>query len=214
MLRLAFPRWRTLEDLQSEALWLNALSQDTSIAVPNIIPTRSGDDVLSITVPDIPDIWHITLMRWIPGRLLGHYLSRKNLKKMGRLFAELHHHGATWSPPNRFTKRRFKSWLSRGEPDLISELVNSIHETSRDHPQPPFSSQDLDLLRRIMQHIESSYQALPPSDLRVIYCDLWHDNIKLHHESLYPFDFEDTIWGWGTGHMILPWRCWACWRRR
>ncbi|TFH05003.1 MAG: hypothetical protein E4H09_02725, partial [Spirochaetales bacterium] len=33
------------------------------------------------------------------------------------------------------------------------------------------------------------------SDLRVIHCDLWHDNIKLHRGRLLPFDFEDTVWG-------------------
>ena len=55
MLRLAYPGWRTLTDLQSEALWLRALHQDTHIPVPDDIPTRSGELVLSISAPDIPD---------------------------------------------------------------------------------------------------------------------------------------------------------------
>ena len=33
-------------------------------------------------------------------------------------------------------------------------------------------------------------------DLRVIHCDLWHGNVKLHHGVLHPFDFEDTVWGY------------------
>ena len=43
MLRLAYPGWRTLTDLQSEALWVNALARETDIPVPEILLTRAGD---------------------------------------------------------------------------------------------------------------------------------------------------------------------------
>ncbi len=94
MLRLAYPGWRTFEDLQSEALWLDALRRDTSIPAPHIIPARSGEFVLPLNRPDIPKVWNASLMSWVPGRLLGGYLTERNLEKMGVLFAEMHQHGA------------------------------------------------------------------------------------------------------------------------
>ena len=36
ILRLAYPGWRTFEDLQSEALWLDALARDTVIPAPRV----------------------------------------------------------------------------------------------------------------------------------------------------------------------------------
>lgn len=60
-------------------------------------------------------------MACVPGRLLGYYLTPHNVEKMGRLFAELHHHGAAWIPPAGFTTGRFEHWLSRGEENLITE---------------------------------------------------------------------------------------------
>jgi len=199
MLRLASPRWRTLEDLQSEAMWLNAINHETTIPVPSVMPTRSGENILSLSVPEVPDIWHMTLMRWIPGRLLGHYLNINNLEKMGRLFADLHHFSANWVPPAEFSKRRFEHWLSRGEEDLLTDLI----ETDKRTPNARLPKVQIQVLERIMLHVESAYQTIDPADLRVIHCDLWHDNIKLYKGNLLPFDFEDTIWGYRAHDIAM-----------
>jgi len=203
MLRLAYPGWRTLTDLQSEVLWVNALARETDIPVPEILPTRTGDSVLALNMPFVPDVWPMTLMRWVPGRLLGHYLNETNLKKMGRLFAELHVHGAAWQPPMGFTKRRFEHWLSRGEPDLISgrgePSVKSLGSAERAAIPPKHQ----DWIDRMIRVVESAYAAIDRADLRVIHCDLWHDNIKLHQGRLYPFDFEDTVWGFRAHDIAM-----------
>jgi Ser/Thr protein kinase RdoA (MazF antagonist) len=193
MLRLASPGWRTFEDLLSEALWLDALNRETALAVPRIVPARSGEYVLPLGAPGIPDVWHTSLMSWVPGRSLGHYLTARNLEKMGELFAALHQHGALWTPPDGFTTRRFEHWISRGEENRLvdGERVAALPTSQRD------------LLGRMHQHVESAYAALDRSDLRVIHCDLWHDNIKLYRDVLHPLDFEDTVWGFRAHDIAM-----------
>ena len=203
MLRLAYPGWRTLEDLTAEALWLTALSADTDIPVPSVLPTRDGELVLSITSPEVPDVWPMTLMRYAPGRLLGHYLTAPNLEKMGRLFARLHQHGTDWTPPVNFTKRRFEHWMSRGEPDLISSYGGTRENEVQGKHQVEISAMHRAWIDRLIAQVEGAYQALDRSDLRVIHCDLWHDNIKLHQGVLYPFDFEDTVWGYRAHDIAM-----------
>ncbi len=195
MLRLAAPGWRTFVDLQSEALWLAALGRDTTIPVPRIVPARSGAAVLPMTQLDVPGIWHATLMTWVPGRGLGHYVTPSNLEKMGALFAALHQHGAAWTPPAGFTTRRFEHWLSRGEENLVIG----------DGPSPVASlpAHARDVLDRMHHHVEAAYAAIDRTDLRVIHCDLWHDNIKLHRGVLHPFDFEDTVWGFRAHDIAM-----------
>lgn len=203
MLRLAYPGWRTLADLQSEALWVNALSRDMDIPVPEILLARTGEHVLPLSSPGVPDVWHITMMRWAPGRLLGHYLSTPNLAKMGRLFAELHIHGAAWRIPGGFTTRRFEAWLSRGEPDLISLNGGSpaiASDIDRKAAVPPAQRA---WIVQMIEQVEAAYAAIDRSDLRVIHCDLWHDNIKLHQGRLHPFDFEDTVWGYRAHDIAM-----------
>jgi Ser/Thr protein kinase RdoA (MazF antagonist) len=194
MLRLAYPGWRTLEDLRSEAMWLEALARDTSILAPRIIPARDGERVLSIRQPGIPEAWNAMLMSWIPGRLLGYSLTARNLEKMGVLFAALHQHGASWTPPAGFTTRRFEHWLSRGEPNRI---------TGGNPPAGQLPAEWLTLLDDLSCHVEQAYCAIDRADLRVIHCDLWHNNIKLHHGRLHPIDFEDTVWGFRAHDIAM-----------
>jgi Ser/Thr protein kinase RdoA (MazF antagonist) len=186
ILRMAFPGWRTLEDLQSEAVWLAALHEDTNIGAPLVIPALSGEWVLPMTGLGVPDTWYASLLTWLDGRLLAHYLTCANLERMGELFARLHVHGKRWKPPIDFTTKRFEAFLSRGEPDVIfsDEMLRNLREDDR----------HAFLLAR--QWVEKEYQSLDRHDLRVIHCDLWHENIKLDHGRLRPYDFEDTIWGY------------------
>jgi Ser/Thr protein kinase RdoA (MazF antagonist) len=196
ILRLASPGWRTCQDLLSEALWLGALERDTDLTVPRILPARSGEWVLPMSSPCIPGVWHASLMRWLPGRLLKYYLDRKNLERMGALFAALHTHTAAWVPPGGFTTRRFEHWLSRDEPNLLtgeqpSEAVLQLPTPSRQ------------LLQAVHCRVEQAYAQADRLDLRVIHCDLWHENIKLQHGRLLPFDFEDTVWGFRAHDIAM-----------
>ena len=193
MLRMASPGWRTFEDLRAEALWLEALRRDTSIPAPRIVAARSGEYVLPMESPGVAKVWNASLMSWVPGRLLGKYLTEANLEKMGALFAALHEHGKAWKPPQGFTLRRFEHWLSRGEANLI------VGEAGAER----LSGSLLELLERMHQRVEQAYAELDRSDLRVIHCDLWHDNIKVHKGTLYPIDFEDTVWGFRAHDIAM-----------
>ena len=200
MLRLAYPGWRTADDLRSEAIWLGALARDTSIPVPRVMTARAGEAVLPVSLPGVPAVWHATLMSWVPGRLLGSYLTERNLGKMGELFAELHHHGAAWRPPAGFTTRRFEHWLSRGEDNLI---VGGGPAGPGGGAGMALPAQAAALVDRLHERVEAAYAAVDRADLRVIHCDLWHDNIKLHQGALHPLDFEDTVWGFRAHDIAM-----------
>ncbi len=184
-LRLANPVWRSAETAVSEMLWLDALANDTDISVPRIMRTPTGESVVTPQAAGAPGDRHALLMSWLPGMLLGRRLTEKNLTTMGELFSKLHLHGANWQPPKEFTTHRFEQMLSRDEPNLLfAKSSLSV-----------YSAQTEARLRQMSEHVAATYAALDPTDLRVIHCDLWHDNIKIYRGQLYPFDFEDTIWG-------------------
>ncbi len=185
-LRIAQPHWRTLTDLQSEAMWLEALAQDTDIVVPEVKRSRDGTAVLTLETPLIPQPRQATLMRWLPGTLLGKRLTEANVYKMGVLFAKMHQHGADWQPPVDFTTRKFDQFMSRGETDM---MFDEAHMAA-------YTPQSLSVIRDIRAKVEAEYAQLDPADLRVIHCDMWHDNVKVHQGQLCPFDFEDTVWGY------------------
>ncbi len=192
-LRIANPKWRGVESAVSEVMWLDALAHDTDIPVPHIQRAPAGEAVVFPQAVGAPEDRHALLMSWLPGVLLGKRLTAQSVTKMGELFAKLHLHGASWQPPDGFTTRRFDQMLSRGEPNVL------FAESSL----AAYDAQTEALLRQMSEQVAQTYAALDPADLRVIHCDLWHDNIKIHQGQLYPFDFEDTIWGFRLHDMAM-----------
>lgn len=180
ILRLAFPGWRTFENARAEAAWLDALARDTDIPVPKLIPTSDGSPVCR------NGDRHAVLMTRLPGMLLSRRLTEANLRLMGELFAKLHLHAAAWQRPAEFPAQIFSRFLSRGEPEALF-AENRLGD---------YDPRDLSRIRAAAERVNAHYAALDPADLRVIHCDLWHDNIKLHRGVLAPFDFEDTILGY------------------
>ena len=180
VLRLAFPGWRSLQDAEAEAAWLEALGRDTQIPVPRLLSTTGGEKVARIGDR------HAVLMTWLPGMLLGRRLTEENVSKMGALFGQLHLHAAGWRRPADFPAKTFNRFLSRGEPEALFAEARL----------PDYTAADLKTVRRMADRVNAHYAALDPADLRVIHCDLWHDNVKLHRGNLLPFDFEDTILGY------------------
>lgn len=194
MLRMAFPGWRTLEDLRAEAAWLDALHEDTDIGAPLVMRASSGDWVVPMSGLGVPDTWYASLMTWVDGRLLAHHLTCSNVERMGNLFARLHLHGKSWKPPSDFSTKRFEAFLSRGEPDVLF-AGDGVIQSFRDDDRRAFL--------RARAWVEREYSDLDRSDLRVIHCDLWHDNVKLHRGELLPFDFEDTVWGFRAHDIAM-----------
>jgi len=186
-LRLAAPGWRSLSDLQAEALWLEALTRDTDICVPHMVRAKNGEAVVTAQVDGVPEPRYATLMSWLPGEVLDkELLTKANLVKMGNLFGRMHIHGAAWQPPVEFAARRFDRMFARGEPDVLFDAAQ----------QDAFTPHSLAILQQVREKVDAAYASIDPADLRVIHCDLWHENIKVYKGQLCPFDFEDTIWGY------------------
>lgn len=184
VLRIASPGWRTHTDLQSEAMWLEALARDTDLCTPRLIRSVEDEAVITMQTASVPQPCHLTFTTYLPGVMLGKRLNEANLRKMGALFARLHQHGKTWQPPAGFSSRTFEHFLSRGEPNVLKDESSII-------------------IRQAIERVEAEYASLDRTDLRVIHCDLWHDNIKVHRGALCPFDFEDTILGFRLHDMAM-----------
>ena len=195
VLRCCAPGWRTDTDLESEALWLEALARDTDIGAPEALRTRDGDAIARVAVEGLAGPNRVTMMGWIPGVLLGKRLSTENLAKMGDLFARMHAHGAAFVAPPGFTTRRMASYLARDEPDVLFG----------DETQATLPSHHRELLQLTRARVDAAFADLyaDPRGLQVIHNDLWHDNIKVHRGRLRPLDFEDTIWGYPVQDIAM-----------
>ena len=194
VLRICSPNWRTDEDRRAEVAWLLALAKTADIEAPVPQPARNGACIIEARAAGVPGTRPCLLMSWLPGVNLGKHLNEANLSKMGVLFARMHLHSASWTPPSGFTTRRMSRVLARDEPDvLFSEATRTI-----------FNPRTRPVWEQAKQVVEAAYTRLYSHDgLQVIHHDLWHDNIKLHHGRLHPLDFEDTVWGYPVQDIAM-----------
>lgn len=194
-LRICTPEWRTISDIKSEIIWLQALTNDTDIGAPKPIVNKNGESLLEIASPDGQGVYQCLLMTWISGSLLEEDLSEDNLYLMGQLFARLHQHTDTFRPTDGFTTRKMDNIYARGEEDIL------FSDTYRQ----AFSAESLDIYQKVMRKITETFDDLyrNEEELRVIHNDLHHENIKVVDGVLRPFDFEDTIWGYAVQDIAM-----------
>ena len=195
VLRVCKPGWRTDTDIAAEVAWLQALAQDTDIHAPQPQATQQGKYIIHVTLEGVPEARRCVLLRWLPGISLGKKLTPENLTKLGTLFAQLHQHGAQFSPPASFTTRRMDNIYARDEADIL------FGESCQD----AFTPESREIIARTQQKVSQAFAKLyaDPTGLRVIHNDLWHGNLNIHKGQLYPLDFEDTIWGYPVQDIAM-----------
>jgi Ser/Thr protein kinase RdoA (MazF antagonist) len=189
LIRVCAPAWRSETDLRSEIAWLLALGQDSDIGAPQPQPTRDGAFfVTESDPPGLPLPLRCIVFDWKPGVRLGLRFNKENLHAMGQLFARLHQHALRFKPPKDFTRLKMDSPYVRGAGEVLFDK----------HFRPHFSAANHKIFTRVHQRVKNTYAALyaDSKGLRVIHHDLYHDNISVHRGQLYPFDFEDTVWGY------------------
>ncbi|NKB70432.1 MAG: phosphotransferase [Candidatus Latescibacteria bacterium] len=195
VLRVCTPGWRSETDLRAEIAWLQALDRDTDIHVPVPMATRSGETLVQASAPGISPCFCM-VMGWLPGQvLIGPRLNETNLHLMGALFARLHQHGLDFKPPPGFSQHRMDQVYARGEEDALFAAPH----------QDAFTPRSRTVCSRAWKKVGDAFARRygDPAGLRVIHNDLWHENIKVHRGQLYPYDFEDTIWGYPVQDMAM-----------
>lgn len=195
VLRICKPGWRTETDLASEVAWLAALAEETDIGAPAPVPARNGAYLVTAAAPGVPEPRHCLLFTWLPGKPLAAQLTEPNLHAMGILFAALHDHAASFTPPPGFTRRRMSNILARGEPNSLAPLLHG----------GALNKRAKDALNQVHSLVKDAFDRryADATGLRVIHNDLWHGNILIHQDRLRPLDFEDTIWGYPVQDIAM-----------
>ena len=194
VLRAAIPGWRTDLDNLSEMIWLDALRQ-TDIGAPIPVKTKEGKWLVHETAEGLPCAYRMCLQSWIYGRPLEEQLTLENLYQMGVLFAKIHRASLAFTPPETFTHRKMAHYLSRDEENVLASP-----EERQQFPKADWGLIDA-VNERVMQAFHDRYA--DPDGLRVIHNDLWHGNIHVYRGKLFPFDFEDALWGYPVQDIAM-----------
>jgi Ser/Thr protein kinase RdoA (MazF antagonist) len=195
VLRLHRPGYHTLEELDSERVWIRALV-DAGVDVPIAVAARDGRYYVPVTIAATGEQRFAGMVRWTEGRLLSDVLAEAADQKLienyfiqlGAITASMHNQASAWRPPAGFTRHALDSdglmglaphwgpfWehrsLSPAERDLLIDVRGRMYETLTRLPR------------------DSSVYS-------VIHADMHPGNILVDGDRLTVIDFDDTGFGW------------------
>lgn len=188
VLRINAPDARTLTEIRSELLWLRALRQETDLVVPEPIPSRKGDLVLTVDIPGVPEARHCALFRWIPGRLVGERVSPATAQALGGVLARLHQHADTFRAPAGFSSTRLDTAWTFGQPEVIyDDAPNGLWPTERRY-----------LIRQMATRVQALLDELytEPERMRFLHIDFHPGNLKRLDNDFAVLDFDDSRWAY------------------
>jgi Ser/Thr protein kinase RdoA (MazF antagonist) len=179
--------WREARVIESELLWLNAITQDTNIIVPKPIQNRFGEWVTSFTQTEMGIKFPCSLLRWVDGDHLSGEPTPLQIKQLGMLMARLHQHSSSWSLPSRFSRPIHDTEQIKLAASQLGILVqNKI--ISVDHYQ---------LFQTAATQVQKFMAELQQSDSTwgLIHADLHQGNYLFYGQEIRPIDFSRCGFG-------------------
>ncbi|MDA0770920.1 MAG: phosphotransferase [Chloroflexi bacterium] len=188
LLKLHGPGYQSAASIASELEWLDALRRDIDLAVPEPVPTLSGDLMTTASSPDVPEPRVCSLLRWMNGRAYQK-TSPTHLTAIGEVMGQLHSHAEGWSPSPAFTRRRLDWDGLLGD---SAGFVVSPQETWSSLPSP-YARLFHDMGERVRQAMEEL--GFGPDVFGLIHADLHTGNILFSANETRVIDFDDSAFG-------------------
>ncbi len=195
-LRIHRPGYHTLQELESELVWTEALNK-AGVHVPVGVRTLTGPGYATIPTPDGESTRAVGLVEWMEGELLSSVVEREqdpnrvaaHFAEMGRIIAACHNQSIDWTPPNDFRRHAFD----------IPGYVGSEPFWGRFWDIPLLTPSQREILGQARRAIAEMLRGLDPQDgpYSMIHADLHAHNVLVRPDgALQIFDFDDAGWGW------------------
>lgn len=184
VLRIAVPE-HTAPEIQSEALWLQAISQDGRVRVPTPIPTQNGDFVMTLRSGD--KVRFACLFEHLPGSMPDP-MTPDRAALWGATMATLHQQAVDFVPPQGFSRVRYDTVFPFRTDTVV--LFSPTYQHLLPDPQP---------LRDTLYIVQASINRLyadDPAGLRLIHNDLHMWNLLVDGDRVAVIDFDDIMWGY------------------
>ena len=198
-LRMHRPGYHSDGALRSELQWMEALIK-ADILVPEVIPTVTGELLVTEQLESIPEPRQIDLFAWIEGEQLGSVEEGlgDNAEQVTSIYlaigataARLHNQSSQWQLPEGFKRH---AWDSDG-------LVGEQPFWGRFWELELLTAEQQALLIGAREKVQAKLQQLDKSaqNYSLIHADFVPENLMTEGERVRLLDFDDAGFGW---HMF------------
>lgn len=187
-LRVHRPNYHSLEEIESELMWIDELREKAEINAPSPVASCDGTRVQTIDINEGRSTRYVSVFDWLSGEAPS---AENDLTKsfglLGGLAAKMHLHGVSWARPENFkrftyddnavfTKRLWGRW------EDAPGISVAEHKT--------LSRVEAEIRKRLAEYgRESDRFGLAHNDLRLA-------NLLVDGDSLSVIDFDDCGMSW------------------
>jgi Ser/Thr protein kinase RdoA (MazF antagonist) len=184
-------RWLAM--LKAEMAWLAALRRETRLAVPEPVAAQDGGLAQVVAADGVPGARLVSLLRWMPGRLIGDRPTPGILAQMGAFMAHLHHHAERFVFPDGAT-RPHTAW------DKLAYWGDRRNDTSA-----TLTAGQRGLCAAAAKRLQAEIAQLGRDrDYGLVHADLHLHNCLLHEGKLGVIDFADCRFASYFYDMAVP----------
>lgn len=186
ILRIHRPGYNTIEELESEHLWTQALNA-AGIRTPAQIQSQSGNYYHELEISD-GAVRAVGVMEWLEGTQLAEAPGTETYQSLGVLIAQLHNQSSSWITPNTFRRR---SWNADGLMGL-NPLWGQFWVSAA------LTKDESNFLADVRKGVHAKLASLPtsPELYGLIHADLHPHNVLVVGRDLFAIDFDDCGFGW------------------
>ncbi|MCF9045222.1 phosphotransferase enzyme family protein [Acinetobacter nectaris] len=185
-LRLHRPNYHSKKAIQSELLWLDALTEH-GISVPQAITNKDGEYVLTLKYSSKIER-HAVLFNWVQGEMPTTDVDPKAFKQLGSITAQLHQHSKQWQRPDHFNR------IIWNHDTMVSSEGHWGHWADVKN----LTQLDKTLLQETVHTIGTQLKQLDksPQYYGLIHADLRLTNLLLQDNKIGVIDFDDCGLSW------------------
>jgi Ser/Thr protein kinase RdoA (MazF antagonist) len=193
LLRVHWAGYRDVTAIQLELEWLRSLREAHGLPVPEPIPALSGDLLVEVAHPGVPETRRCSLLRWVRGRRLGERATMRHYAAQGRLMATMHAL-AEASRPTEIAGLRVYNWdgLFKKVPALCLPV---------DDVWPLLPKAYVGAFQEVARLVHEAMEDLGygPGEFGLIHADLGVDaNLLFWRDQPRAIDFDES----GLGYWI------------
>ncbi|WP_052476460.1 phosphotransferase enzyme family protein [Cohnella kolymensis] len=187
LLKILNPSY-SLTMIESELLWLEAISKDTELVTPLPMRNKTGHLVTKLVTADEHKSVYVTMQYWVEGEVLDRQPEPAEILSLGSLMSTLHTHAQSWTVPAGFNRPLYGTDHMHTSCKQIKLLVdNGI-----------IDSATYEVILQTEAVIDREFTRLPATkeSWGLIHSDLHESNYVFHNGQARPIDFSACGFGY------------------
>ncbi len=188
ILRIHRTGYHSLNAIQSELTWVDALREDAGVHTPKILPGKNGERMQFVSTDEVPEGRHCVFFEFLEGHEPDEDNLLPSFPNLGETSARMHRHAKNWTLPDGFERFDWNVETAFGDAPHWGHWYHG----------PNLNEERNELFRRLVSTMSDRLVRFGDSHDRygLVHADMRLANLLIHEGDTRVIDFDDSGISW------------------